>query len=264
MTIVTDITASPEVDHFVLRLQDCLHQSVEGVIKAGEVLIEARQVLGTYDEVGRNAGLSASTVSKLVSIAENPAIFRQSKGLPSSVEALYLLSRMEESELEGKIAEGVITPELTVRETRDMLSDPDEPDAKPDKDKPIPRFADHRDEIVFSVTASGKRLADALALLCSSGARLTVDLGQDILREVSKIDIARAELLAYLDEELGTLGLSVPTYAAPRSGGKVIDVPPGHIKAGNQEVSLGGVSDSMWASGKDTTITKEEWEELSK
>lgn len=135
-------------------------------------------------------------------------------------------------------------------------------DEKPRKAPEPVRHAERRDEAVFSVTQAANRLSDAAAVVQSPGFRLGTDVAQDLLREVGKVDTARATLLGLIDDEVGALGMTVPKYDLPK---QIIDTRVAtagnvHLAVGNQKVSLGGLSDEIG----EQTITFEEYMERTR
>jgi hypothetical protein len=102
------------VAEFATSIQAAWHRSVDGIFEAGRLWAEARATLNKKEmaELKAKTRFSDATVSKLISIAENPCITDQKYRavLPSSYGTLYELTHLSPSEFESAAQEGVLRP----------------------------------------------------------------------------------------------------------------------------------------------------------
>jgi len=267
---VIETTEVARVEYWADRIRGHLRSSVESVIAAGRDLVEAKAELGDAGirSVADAVGIDKSTVNYLIRVAENPVLSAHTDALPASVRALGELTRLDPEELEDAIEGGVVHPKLTVKDAQALVRDAgrviegalggDEGETAAERKEPEVRFADKRDEIVFSVTSSVKRLTDALELLKKTPVR--ADMARDIYAELRKLDTVRAQLIEVIDDEVGTLGIEPPSFTPPKKVITTNVVPAAGnagLKVNQKDVTLGGVSDHIG----DTTLTLEEYNE---
>ncbi len=265
-----EIPATPEEEWWAGQVVDHLRASLESIVSAGRTLIEAKAELphGSWLPMLRLAGVGVSKAEALMKIARHPVLGDpQHVGiLPASWGTLSELARLTEDEALGALESGAIRPDLTRPEALDLVRpapaerDLGDEDHTSDEEK-VPKIKDYaeaRDAAVFSAKQAHVRLADCLRLIKTPGFRLTVEVAQDIQRELNKVDKVYGDLLLSLDEEVGFLqraprnsSVVIPAASKPVAAGS------GGLKAGRTEVSLGGQSDHIG----DTTITLETYNE---
>lgn len=248
-----------------------LRSSIECVLAAGLDLTNAKEALphGSWLPMLALAGVGARKAQVLMQIAANPVLSdpQHAAALPSDWTTLSILARLGEDELARGIEEGAITSQLGRDDARDLARGPQERDLgdddttmdpEPAKAKPTAQeYAESRDAAVFSARQGHQRLSDCLKLIKAPGFRLTVEVAQDINRELVKVDKVYGDLLLYIDEEAGSA-----TAPRARSKGPSVVIPAksavsGGMKAGRTEVALGGQSDHIG----DQTITIEDYYE---
>ncbi len=234
MTLIPVVSVEvARIDELASEVRSHLQKSVESVVSAGRLLVAAKAELphGSWAHFLEKAGVTVRTAQELMAVASHPVLGdpRTSSYLPNSLGALTALTRLPEGELEAALAAEQVTPDLTVRDARDLIrsagrgpeleDDPDEGETSPDYDKadapaPAPiRWAESRDEAVFSGTKG--RYGDVLAVISRPGFKLSVPVAQDIIRALLPWEDTRAQLMQFLDDEVGML-ISVPPYNEPR------------------------------------------------
>ncbi len=259
---------TPEEEYWAGLIVTDLRSSIANIISAGLNLIAAKAALshGSWLPMLALAGVGERKAQTLMQIARHPVLSdpQHVALLPSSWGTLRELAELSDEDVLGALESGAVTPDTSRAEAAalrqgsdsDLFEDEDpEPEARSKKASPA-EFAEQRDAAVFSARQAHLRLGDCLKVIQAPGFRLTVEVAQDIQRELNKVDKLYGDLLIYLDGEAGS-------YTAPakaRSGaGKIIpaESTSAGIKAGRTEVSLGGVSDGIG----DSTITLEQWKE---
>jgi len=222
------------LDYWTGKLQACLAKSVEAVLEAGVTVVEAKADLGDVGltKLAEAVGIDRTTTYYLERIGNSPALFAHANALPASLRALGELSRLDPEALEAAIEEGLVSPDLTVKGAQELARGPadgslvdadgGETAADPQVTKSQPRFAELRDEAVFSVERG--RLGDAVAVIMRPEFRLTVEVAQDILRALRPLEEARSTLLQILDDEVGDV-VDLPVFSMPRPS-RVIPVDP--------------------------------------
>lgn len=212
------------VTYWADRVRTELRRSVESIVSAGLDLMDAKQELGTIVEVARVVGISKSQAHYLMQIASHPVLSTRVDDLPTSWRALAELAQAAPEELERWIEDGVLTPDTTVKAAHDLVaatkapaveSDPDEGETSADREvvASTPKFAELRDEAVFSIERG--RLADAVALIMKPEFRLTEEVSRDILKALRPFEDSRSVLLQLLEDEVGTL-MELPPFTPPR------------------------------------------------
>lgn len=106
------------VDEWVNVIKADLGRAVEGVVSAGRNLVAAKAEVrhGEWLPMLKQIGISPRQAQELMSVGGNPAISNASNcaHLPTAARALYELSRLEPDEIETGIANGHITPDMTI------------------------------------------------------------------------------------------------------------------------------------------------------
>jgi hypothetical protein len=132
------------------RINEAWQKSVEGVLEAGRLLLEAKEELqhGTFENMIRlelNFGLR--TAQMLMGIAANPTLSnpKHVSLLPPSWGTLAQLDKAERKLGEGTIArwlaDGTVTPKTERKEIAALIApdEDEEPEAKPEKRKRHPK-----------------------------------------------------------------------------------------------------------------------------
>lgn len=98
-----------------------LGRAVEGIVSAGRNLIAAKADVahGEWLPMLAEIGISQPYAFKLMRIGERFPNHSSWNDLPSSIAALYELSRMDPSDIEHGIEAGRITPEMTIKQARE-------------------------------------------------------------------------------------------------------------------------------------------------
>lgn len=230
-------TEVSRIDYWADKVRSGMQRSLQAIIEAGKDLMAAKAELdhGDWLPMLEIAGINSRTAQELMAVAEHPVLGdARTSSLPSSLGALTALSRLPEDELAVAIEEGLITPDLTVRDARDLLKaagramggalDDDEGETAADADKVAAaspqRFAEKRDEAVFSVTRL--RLDDAVTIITAPGFKLTVAVADDLLRALRPLEESRSRLLQAIEDEVGHLLPGLPRYDPPT---RIVEVP---------------------------------------
>jgi hypothetical protein len=124
-------TSDPTPDAWAALIRADLRRTIEGIIKAGQHLEQARPTIGNWEAWLRGSvGISPATASKLTAIARHPVLgdLSHAKALPTSSETLYLLTRVPD--LAARIEAGEVTPD-TSREMAALMAEPAKPKAEP-------------------------------------------------------------------------------------------------------------------------------------
>jgi len=104
------------VAEFATGILAAWHRSIDGIIDAGRLWVEAKSTLSKEEltELKAKTKFSDATVSKLISIAENPCITdaKYRAVLPNSYGTLYELTHLSPSEFESAAQEGVLRPDI--------------------------------------------------------------------------------------------------------------------------------------------------------
>jgi hypothetical protein len=144
---------SGKAKRWAKRIAEAHAQSVEAIIRVGQLLIEAKAECdhGEWDEITGEAtgkGLlpfSARSAQRYMAIARNIVLRNPThvSDLPSSWGTLYELAKLEDEDLERYIADGRIHPEMTradaiaLREEADAATaPPQQPQCQPEPVSP--------------------------------------------------------------------------------------------------------------------------------
>jgi hypothetical protein len=124
-------SSSQAIDFWVAKISKALGYSAGWLVQTGQQLIEAKKALGhggwlQLFEPGR-LRFSVRTAEMLMKIARHPSM-RNSQNLsflPSSSTTLYELARADERTIQQGIAEGSITPQMSLKEARALVRSPE-------------------------------------------------------------------------------------------------------------------------------------------
>ncbi|WP_262775048.1 DUF3102 domain-containing protein [Brevibacterium permense] len=105
-------------------IRNDLSRAVEGIVSAGQHLAQAKAEVG-HGEWGpmlRGIGISQQHAHKLMQISQNEAISNHScvSDLPRAVTALYELSRIDPDEFKQGMEDGVIHPDMTAQDAKNL------------------------------------------------------------------------------------------------------------------------------------------------
>lgn len=132
---VVDAEVVRSADEWAAVIKADLSSAVQGIVAAGQHLARAKADVrhGEWLPMLKQIGISQSAAKRLMSIAANPAISnRPTLGdLPSSLVALAELSRLPADEIEAGIADGSITPDMTIANAKALVDPTPEPVAEP-------------------------------------------------------------------------------------------------------------------------------------
>ncbi len=266
------VEATPQEEYWAGIIVHDLRSSVASIVSAGVNLIAAKAALphGSWLPMLKLAGVGERKAQTLIKIASHPILSdpQQAALLPAGWTTLAELAELGEDDVRGALASGIIGPDLTRTQAEALRPPPDrdlgdedhtmddEPDPAKPKTKSPQEHAEARDAAVFSTKQAVTRLQDCLKLISAPGFRLTVEVAQDIQRELNKLDKVYGDLLIRLDEEVGHIGARAPRKSPPIPA-KSTEKPAaaGGIKANRTDVSLGGLSDTVG----DQTLTLDEW-----
>lgn len=115
MVMPPEVSANARV--WAARITECWRSSVEGIIRTGCLLLEAKAVL-VHGEFGamcsRELPFSESTAQRLMAIARDPRISNPAhvQLLPASWGTLYELTKLTDEEFESAVAQHVISPDM--------------------------------------------------------------------------------------------------------------------------------------------------------
>jgi phage N-6-adenine-methyltransferase len=114
-----------------------LNQAVQNVVDAGRHLVEAKEDVGHGEWLPmlEQIGINERTARRFMAIASHPVISNRThvSDLPSSWGTLYELSRLEPEVLEGAIAAGTVTPDMSRKEATALVH-PDVVATEPESD----------------------------------------------------------------------------------------------------------------------------------
>ena len=109
------------------RIRAPMRKTIEGLIETGNVLAECKAALehGQYLTALDLVGFNIRRAQKLTRIARNPILSNASNftHLPPCVESLYLLSRLDDADLQGALETGRIRPDTRLREVQTLLAE---------------------------------------------------------------------------------------------------------------------------------------------
>ncbi len=257
---------TPEEEYWAGLIVLDLRSSIASIISAGLNLIAAKAALshGSWLPMLALAGVGERKAQTLMQIARHPVLSdpQHVALLPTSWGTLSELAQLSDTEVLGALESGAVGPDTTRSEAaalieRDLDAEDDEGQV-PDKAVKAQDYAEARDAAVFSVKQAVTRLADCLKLITSPGFRLTAPVAQDIYRELNKLDKVYGDLLLAVDEEVGSVVQKAPAAKPiPASSRPAPQAGNSGLKAGQKDVSLGGISDSIG----DQSITLEQWKE---
>lgn len=113
-------------DEWAETIRADLGRAVEGIVSAGRNLIAAKSDVahGEWLPMLKQIGISDGYARKLMTVSGNGAISNRSHAndLPKSIETLYQLSRLDAEDIEDGIESGVITPNMTRSQARDLAT----------------------------------------------------------------------------------------------------------------------------------------------
>lgn len=114
-----------------------LGRAVEGIVSAGRELVEAKSEVahGEWLPMLDEIGISQPYAFKLMKIGKRFPDHSSWNDLPSSIAALYELSRMDPDDIEAGIESGAIGPETTIKEARELATAGQAPSKSADDDK---------------------------------------------------------------------------------------------------------------------------------
>ena len=141
MSVQCEAAAAPvrSADEWVDVIKADLGRAVEGIVAAGRHLVAAKDVVrhGEWVSMLKRIGISGAEASRLRSIANRLADLPSMEALPTSVSALYELSRLPADTINHGIETGDITPDMTIRDAKDYrasFGSKPKPKPKPSKD----------------------------------------------------------------------------------------------------------------------------------
>jgi Protein of unknown function (DUF3102) len=115
------------IDEWAKVIAGDLTRAVEGIIAAGQHLQEAKAEVdhGDWLPLLKRLKMGASTAARLMRIAENKVLRNSAHWakLPASWRTLYQMTTLPPDTLEAKLAQNVITREITREEVRALCSD---------------------------------------------------------------------------------------------------------------------------------------------
>lgn len=108
-------------------IQEDLHRAVEGVIAAGQHLIEAKSQVahGQWLPLLEQIGISHDYAKRLMTISRNPAMSNGGNchHFPSAFRALAELARLDPADVDAAIESGDITPDMTIANAKDLVGE---------------------------------------------------------------------------------------------------------------------------------------------
>ena len=117
----------PDTADYVRRFEAAFRKTVQGVLEAGRVLVEAHDNLkrGEWESLFRGGLLPITkrTANRLIAIAKSGILANgtNSSHLPYSWTTLYALSQVPVSTLRMGIDDGRVFPEMTAKDVRRLL-----------------------------------------------------------------------------------------------------------------------------------------------
>lgn len=108
-------------------IRNDLGRAVEGIISAGQHLNEAKAEVGHGEWLPmlHGIGISQRHAQKLMQIGEQFSNASYMTHLPSTMVALYELSRLDPEEVEASVEDGTINPDMTVQDARALAGKPE-------------------------------------------------------------------------------------------------------------------------------------------
>ncbi|AER47794.1 hypothetical protein DEADP_51 [Mycobacterium phage DeadP] len=123
---VVDAEVVRSADEWAAVIKADLGRAVEGIVAAGRNLIKAKADVrhGEWLPMLKQIGIDDSTARRLMSIGGNEALGNRGNchDLPSSLRALYELSRLPAEDIEAGIESGAITADMTIAQARDLVN----------------------------------------------------------------------------------------------------------------------------------------------
>lgn len=121
---VVEATIVRTADEWVAVIKNDLSQAVDGIVAAGRNLVAAKADVrhGEWLPMLKQIGISQPQASHLMQIGGNAALSNQcnSTSLPTAMRALYELSRLPAEEIDAAIADGAITPDMTIKDAKEF------------------------------------------------------------------------------------------------------------------------------------------------
>lgn len=157
MTLATqDEVIEPEIvrdaSEWAEVIKDDLGRAVEGIVSAGRHLIAAKADVnhGEWLPMLKEIGISPSAAERLMSIGRNAAISNSPNlgNLPSAINALYELSRLDPSDIEDGIESGAITPDMKIKEAKSFARSEWPVVPEPTPEERIQKFEDTRERLI--------------------------------------------------------------------------------------------------------------------
>lgn len=112
-------------DELVASVVANLTKAVEGIVTAGCDLIELKTQVahGQWLPLLEQIGISHDYAKRLMTISRNPAISNSGNchHFPNAFRALAELARMNPEDVEAAIESGDITPDMTIRDAKDLV-----------------------------------------------------------------------------------------------------------------------------------------------
>src|SRR6266567_2587217 len=116
--------------HYIDQIRIHPSQSVEGIICAGKVLLEAKNKLDRKSFIAmleaHDCPISESTAIRLMNIARHPVLGNYShvQNLPPHWGTLYELSKLDPKVLEANLEDGTITADIERKDVAKLLPAP--------------------------------------------------------------------------------------------------------------------------------------------
>jgi hypothetical protein len=116
-----------------------LTRAVDGIVSAGRNLIAAKAEVhhGEWLPMLKQIGISETESKRLRAIAQRFGNRPNLDDLPTSPSALYELSRLDLDQIEDGIADGAITPDMTIKDARAFARPEPEPPKEPIAEPPV-------------------------------------------------------------------------------------------------------------------------------
>ncbi len=125
----TEATAEQRIEKYCADIKAAHVRSVEGVIRMGNIINEAKEELGdTYKtlqvRLKEVIGYSSTVLSNLSTIAKKEALADSANWgrLPKGYNTLYQLALVEDSKLADAIKNGVVNPGMTLAKAKALLT----------------------------------------------------------------------------------------------------------------------------------------------
>lgn len=143
LAVVEEAEIVKTADEWADVIRNDLNRAVEGIVSAGRNLIAAKQDVrhGEWLPMLKQIGIGEDQAGRLMRIGRNEALnSANSRNLPSTIFALYELSRLPAEDIEDAIDSGDITPDMTIRDAKDLREKKHpKPTPVPDLPEPPPR-----------------------------------------------------------------------------------------------------------------------------